>query len=143
MLNSSYHAELCMKGNIYTLQKCPECDGPMKHDENKDGCFCLVHTGISASKKFVVRFGRNITRNFKDYAMARQFLNGLRFKTAEGTFDERDYISANPLGFEVQALRWLSLKKKKVKHNTYRDYRNSIYKAVSMWGPRNVKTILF
>ena len=45
---------------------------------------------------YQVRFGRKLTKRFKDLGLAEQFLNGLRFKTYEGMFDIRDYQKDHP-----------------------------------------------
>jgi hypothetical protein len=50
-----------------------------------------------------VRFGKSQLR-FTIYREARQFLDGLRVRVVEGTYDERDYQNDNPLGFSNQAL---------------------------------------
>lgn len=83
-----------MKGAIYTDEKCPVCGGKLRHDENKDGFFCEKHP----EKRIIpdrmrVYFGRDLRRKFSkgNYQAARQFLEGLRWKTVEGTFDHRDY----------------------------------------------------
>jgi hypothetical protein len=91
---------VCMKGRIYSMQKCPVCDGIFYHDENRGGLFCKKHQEIAASSRFVVRFGRSITKRFSDYHEAERFLTGLRFENDKGTFDVRDYRKDNPLGFE-------------------------------------------
>ena len=80
-----------MKGNIYTRQKCFICGGSLAHDERRRGCFCPDHPKVSATGQFYVRFGRDVFKNFKDYFSAERFLNGLRYKTDEGSFDLRDY----------------------------------------------------
>ena len=45
------------------------------------------------------------------------------------------------MGFETQALKWLSLKEKKTKPNTYRNLKRDTYKAISAWGQMNIKAI--
>ncbi len=114
----------------------------MTHNERKHNCFCSV-CGAPAAKGYIVRFGREISKRFSTYAEAAQFLSGLRFKTAEGTLDVRDYCADNPLSFKTQAARWLVIKEKEVGQETFRKYTRIIRKACAAWGDRNVKTISF
>lgn len=132
-----------MKGNIYTIQKCPVCGGKMIHQERQNNCLC-ENCGIPASGGYYVRFGRDICKRFKnDYAAAAQFLNGIRFKTAEGSFDIRDYQKGYPLGFLNQAEKWLDTKKGTVAESSYRNLKNYMFKAMDAWGNMNVKEIRF
>jgi integrase len=134
-------SEMCMRGNIYTSERCPQCGGKLIHDENRRGLFCKKHPNQKASGKVSVRFGRQIHRRFSTYAEGIRFLTGLRFKTDEGIYDARDYKTSNPLGFETQVLKWLRVKEHEVKPNSYRDIRRDIGKAVDFWGQTNVKAI--
>jgi hypothetical protein len=90
-----------------------------------------------------VKFGRDVSRRFTNYCynQAVDFLTSLRIKTNEGTYDPRDYKRDNPLGFETQALKWLSIKKKATKPNTYRNLKRDIYKAIACWGQKNIRII--
>ena len=88
-----------------------------------------------------VRFGRKLTKSFKDKGTAERFLNGLRFKTDEGTFDIRDYQASHPLGFATQVQRWLDVKKHQVRPRYFSNLNNYIKRAVTEWGQDNVKTI--
>jgi len=113
----------------------------MVHDERRNNCFCIT-CDIPASKGYYVRFGREICKRFSNsYPAAAQFLNGLRFKTFEGTYDRRDYRKDYPLGFITQAEKYLKLKRQDVKRGTYRNIRNFIHKAAAAWGTTNVKSI--
>ena len=71
-----------------------------------------------------VRFGRKLTKHFKDLAQAERFLTGIRFKTDEGTFDIRDYQKSNPLGFSNLANKWLDFKSKRIKPTPYAPLAN-------------------
>jgi len=133
-----YH--LCMKGNIYTTQKCPSCGGPMRHDERKHNCICSS-CGIGATGDYVVRFGREVTKWCATYAEAAHILSGLRFKTSEGTFDARDYRSDNPLAVRHLVNKWLSIKEHQVAKSSYANLKRYILRAADAWGDRNVKTI--
>lgn len=131
---------VCMKGNIYTTQKCSNCSGKMTHDERRHNCVC--HScKTSASGKYYVKFGCDIRRRFTSYIEASRFLNGLRFKHDEGTLDKRDYQHDNPLSFKKQSEKWLEIKKKGVSTETFRKYRRFVGKMVAVWGERNVKAI--
>jgi integrase len=133
---------VCMKGNIYTNEKCFICKGNLYHDENRNGLFCKQHPEVSAKKHFRVIFGRKTKARFNSYDKAYQFLTGLRFKTIEGTFDYRDYRKDNPLGFCNLAEKWLEFKKKTSKSpNTYRNIKREINKAINEWQDRNIKTV--
>lgn len=131
---------LCMKGSIYTHELCPVCKSKLTHDENGDYFTCKAHPSEHPPihpAKCQVRFGRDITKRFQNYREARQFLEGLRFKTVEKTFDKRDYKKNNPLSFANQAHRYLAMKsatfpdhcRKNIKHLSK---RRSAPGAVSM-----------
>lgn len=131
---------LCMKGNIYTSQRCPSCGGVMRHDDRRHNCVCSS-CDIGATGGYRVKFGREISRRFTNYPEAAQFLSGLRFKTAEGSLDKRDYQADQPMAFSNQADKWLAIKKKQVCMDTYRVLHRYIQRACAAWGHRNVRTI--
>ncbi len=129
-----------MKGNIYANGKC-RCGGGYMHDENNDGCFCQK-CGQQARRGFRARFGKEVLVRFEKYKDARDFLNGLRWKEREGSFDPRDYKGNHPLGFKSQATKWLEFKKVDCKsHNTYRNIKRDINKAIQVWDQQNIKSI--
>lgn len=135
--------EVCMKGDIYTCQKCPVCNSKMIHNERKNNCFC-VNCGAPASKGYFVRFGRDLCKRFtNDYAAASQFLSGIRFKTVEKTFDRRDYQKDSPLSFTNQAEKWLQTKQSKMKPRSWQNIANLMSKAIRAWGHTNVKAIQY
>lgn len=129
-----------MKGRIYADQKCFLCGGTLVHDENRDGCFCGEHPQVCATEGFMVRFGREVSKRFRYYPLARQFLNGLRWETHKGVFDARDYKRDVPLGFSSLADRWLVTKEGRAR-NTYRNLKRDIGKAKAHWGQTNIKEI--
>ena len=88
--NESPLGGFCMKGYIGSREKCSVCQGRLVHDERRKGCYCIKHPNIRA-QTYYVKFGRDIYRRFKEYEPASRFLNGLRFKSDEGSFDKRDY----------------------------------------------------
>jgi integrase len=131
-----------MKGNIFCDQKCPICKGIMKYDPRRAGCYCLSHKNIAATGRFRVGFGKEINKRFEDLREAEQFLNGIRFKTSEGTFDVRDYRTGNPLGFDILADKWLDVKRRQsIKPTTLSNLRTDIFRAIDFFGNRNIKTI--
>ena len=69
-------------------------------------------------------------------------MNGIRFKTDEGTFDMRDYKKDNPLGFENLSQKWLEIKASSGRRKkTVQSYTNFMNRAVAKWGNRNIKAI--
>jgi hypothetical protein len=126
-----------MKGYISTREKCFVCGKGLVHDERRGGCFCTDHPQVAAMT-FVGRFGRAIYKRFKSYPHAAQFLNGLRFKTGEGTFDSRDYQVAKPFSFTNLSEKYLN-RKRTLK--SLGEVRNYIRTAQRYWGDTNVKEI--
>jgi len=126
-----------MKGDIYTRQKCPLCNGRLVHDEKRNGCYCLDHPQCGATK-FFVRFEK-VFKNFHNYLESYQFLQGLRFKTIEGTFDERDYQKDAPLGFTTLAEKYVKMKEQQGL-KSINNIKNYIRKARNYWGQKNIKT---
>lgn len=85
---------MCMKGGIYSDEKCPIC-GSHFIDNHINALVCPNHQKIKASR-LRVKFG-DVKKRFQSYDDASRFLNGVRFKTDEMTFDPRDYKRDNPL----------------------------------------------
>lgn len=148
MTPEQYHSGVCMKGNIYTSERCQKeenngvCNGVLRHSADKSGFICNSHPNqVIIPRKIRVKFGREVSRRFSSYDEASQFLNGLRYKTVEKTFDKRDYLKDNPLGFETQAQRYLEIKKEKTKPGSYRGIKRYVNRAIDVWRQRNVKTI--
>ena len=136
---------VCVKGKIYTNEKCPECKAKLIHNELEEGFICGRNPKhpLVIPKNCRVKFGRQISKRYSNhrYFEALQFLRGLQFKTIEGTLDARDYKKDNALGFETQALKWLNIKKNSTKPNTYRNLKRDIFKAIGCWGQTNIKII--
>lgn len=96
-----------------------------------------------------VKFG-GINKNFKLWehteephrhlTPAERFLNGLRFKVDEGSFDARDYKADNPLGWENVVEEFLAAKEdcKGVKK-----YEQRLRFSVEAWGGKNIKEITY
>ena len=140
-VNSITGRKHCMKGRIYSTEKCPKCGSSYSYNERKDGLFCKKHPKQYATKNFIVKFGRDIIKRFKTFFEAQRFLTGLRYKSDEGTFDARDYKKDNPLGFETLVEKWLLIKEKEVKQKTLRGLRSDMRKAIQEWGDTNIKEI--
>ncbi len=129
-----------MKGGIYTSQKCSLCGNILKDDRLKV-LRCSDHPSQTATS-FRVHFGK-VKRRFKNYQEAQRFLTGLRYKTDESIFDERDYSSKKPLSFSNLATKWLEVKKETVKPKSYNNLHNYMMKATDSWGNTNIKDIGF
>lgn len=127
-----------MKGNIITTERCMVCNAVLKHDDRRHGLFCKEHPQISCVKVFIVRFGRYIQKQFKTYDKAAQFLNGLRFKTGEGTFDIKDYQSDKPYSFLVLSEKYL---KRKKSLKSFKEKKRHIKVAQDYFYEANVKYI--
>ena len=130
--------EVCMKGNIITTERCMLCNKVLKHDDRRHGLFCLKHHQISCVKIFIVRFGRHIQRQFNTYEKAAQFLNGLRFKSGEGTLDVKDYSSEQPYSFTVLSEKYL---KRKNTLKSFKEKKRHIKVAQEYFYDANVKYI--
>lgn len=130
-------AGVCMKGNITTRDQCIVCGSNLVHNDKRNGCFCPEHPQVGATT-FIVRFGEDIYRRFKNYQHAAQFLTGLRYKTGEGSFDAMDYRNDNPHGFTNLSERYL---KKKEKRKSFSNIKHYIKVAQEHFGDTNVKHI--
>lgn len=115
----------------------PHSDAPLSR-----GGVCMKGNIYPTKTGYQVRFGRKITRRFKrgELALAERFLNGLRFKTDEGTFDARDYQQSNPLGFSYLVEKYL---KAKAHLKAVKKYEQRLRFAVEAWDARNVKEIKY
>ena len=133
-----------MEGNIYTDERCPKCNGVMRHDANRDGCFCKEHPNIKATTRFWVRFPGGIKRRFRnDFAVAQQFLNGLRYEKAKqgAAFDPRLHLASAPLGFTNLSRKYLDTKQVSTGHK--RNLKNYFKRAQSVWGNTCVTDISY
>lgn len=137
------HTKLCMRGRIYSDQRCSLCGSQLIQDEKRRGLFCQNHQDQEATRQFRVKFGRKIARRFATYKEAERFLDGLRYEVDKGSFDPRDYQSDNPLGFANLAAQWLELKKQEVRPGSFKNIRNYISKASDTWINRNIKSIQY
>lgn len=129
-----------MKGGIYSDQKCSICGGNLQDDGKKKVC-CPKHPEQTATR-LRVHFDK-VKRRCRNYEEAQRFLTGLRYKTDENTFDERDYSRERPLSFMTLASKWLEVKRETVKPSSYRNLHNYMMKACDAWGNASIKTIGF
>ena len=90
---------------------------------------------------YVVRFGRLISKWFKDRAEAERFLTGLRYETDKGTFDIRDYQKEKPLSFSNLADQYCQVKKQDLKPRSFNNITNYMNRAKIVWGHANIKAI--
>jgi integrase len=93
-------------------------------------------------KSYIVRFGK-VSKRFKDLGKAERFLTGVRFKTDELSFDERDYKKDNPLSFTNMSEKWRKVKETEVRKNSYRPICNHLKRAQEHFGDINVKVIQY
>ena len=126
-----------MEGGIYAEDKCEICGSAFVHNA-KMGYICPNHNR-QMSKRLRVRF-RGVRRRFSSYEDANNFLAGLRFKAVEGSFDQRDYRSDNPLGFSNYAEKYLQTK---TKLKSFRDTKRHIERAKLFFALANVKDIQY
>ena len=134
---------LCMRGRIYSDQKCPLCGGTFTYSDNRRGLFCAKHSDQQATGRFRVQFGRKNRKRFNTYQEAERFLDGLRWEVDQGTYDPRDYHHNHPLGFETLAKKWLEIKEKEVKRKSFNNLKNYMKRAIDAWGQSNIKSIGF
>jgi len=130
---------LCMKGGIYSDQRCSVCGSTFK-DDGRKGLFCPNHPQIAATR-FSVKMPGGIFRRFKNYEEANRFLTGLRYKIDEGTFDKRDYRKDKPLGFSNLIEKWLGYKKNEVAPKNHKNLINYANKAIEYFKDTNIKLI--
>jgi integrase len=177
----------CMLGEIYSDQRCEICKELFVHD-GKTGLYCEHHPDQKATEKFRVVFplsGKHrkkyrsgitsenlpklITRRFKNYEAAGQYLSHLRTVYPKGELDPRDYAKDCPLSVGKLLEHFLSLKDprqpkanedrkstlfsvrldvrsrnaiRKVKWPTYRNFRGYVKRFSDLFGEEaNIKGI--
>lgn len=128
-----------MKGGIYSDERCLVCGEKYRNTGNALACPKHPH---SRATRCLVRFG-NITKRFKSYDEAFRFLTGVRFKTDEATFDERDYRKDNPLSFKNLSQKWLEYRRDELRPRSFQAVKNHIRHAQNFFGDMNVKDIRY
>ena len=141
-IDSNQGEEMAMNGGIYSDQKCALC-GYRFNDNLKDGLTCYGPYQSQHPEQRATRFRvyfKSVSKRFKDYDAAYRFLNGLRFKTDEGSYMAKDYRGDNPLSFQKLAQQFLDLKKdENIKPATFSKIKCHLNKAVDYWNDKNVE----
>jgi len=139
VLPSPVKGDNCMKGGIYTDQRCIVCSAILR-DTGRD-VSCSLHPQVKASR-FKVKFGE-ITKRFSDYGSAYRFLTGVRYETDRKVFDARDYRRDNPLAFGIASGRYLEHRKTDVNKTSYSSMSNHFSKAKIYFKDRSVKDLKY
>ncbi len=129
-----------MLGGIYSSEKCSICGLTLK--DNGRSVTCPNHKQQRAST-FFVKFGREVFKRFTSYEEASRFLNGVRFKADENTYDPRDYKRDNPLGYSTLADKYVAMKKHDVTPGSLLKIKCDLNKARAFFGDQNVKDIRY
>ena len=95
-------------------------------------------------RSFQVRYwdhatNKEIAKSFASYGDAELFLAHLNVSRHEGKLDARDYAKDNPMGFQAQAERWLSIRREQVK--SFRHLERHMKAAITIFGNQNIKEI--
>jgi len=109
----------CMKGGIYSDQRCPKCGGTFK-DNKVDGLQCPNHPEQRATK-FRVAF-EGLCRRLSVYQDAKDLLEGWRWEKRQAKFNVKEHLTSNPLGFQVLGEKFLAVKKLDLRPEGYRRY---------------------
>jgi len=101
--------EVCMKGSIYTDEKCPVCGGVFRNDENRNGLFCsgkiAPHKEVAWLGKCRVYFQKTSSR-FGSYKEAQQFLLYLRVKYRMVNYEQiKRVVECGNLGYGFDSRR--------------------------------------
>ena len=129
-----------MIGDIYARDRCPVCGGAFRHEPKRDGLFCPEHPEQKAHGPFRVQFGKKVDKQFKSYAKAVRFLNGLRFEVDQGTFDPLDYRADTPYAFDKLAKAYLE-ERQRDQLKAFGNLRRYMETAAEYFGGANVKAI--
>lgn len=109
----------CMKGGIYSDERCPRCGKPFE-DNEKDGLQCPSHPDQRAST-FKVKF-KGLCRRFSRYHDAKDLLDGWRWEERQGKFNAKEYMASKPQSVLKQAERFLEIRKADLRPEGYRRY---------------------
>ena len=113
--------DLCMKGGVYTKERCPVCG--VKFQRTGEDLLCSIHQTrprrvyiqlyASAFHKHINIFTDRQGYPFTSYEQAARILNKIRAEIDEKTFDPTRYISEKlrPLRFNNWSESWLRRKK--------------------------------
>lgn len=132
----------CMKGSIYTDQRCPVCGGKLKSREPK-GFYCPSHPRRTIDAPCRVVFDNRTTRA-PNYEAGYKILMRKRGEVDEGTYDVRDYmLKDKPLAFDRLAEEWLKIKRPNMKPGGWLSIRAIMAHPVKEWGGANIKSITY
>ncbi len=134
--------EACMKGSIYTDQKCYKCGNSLKYVENKGVLQCPDHPELVWNNSCRVKFGRKHLKRFKTVGEAERHLNYLRVQTDHGKYDIRDWQKHTPLSFRSLRKKFVLKKKQESivpKHLQQIEY--VLEKAGKYWDDISIKDI--
>lgn len=109
--------EICMKGNIYTMDKCPICQGNFKRI--KQGLLCPIHK--THPRRYYIQFYSRELHKYisiwsdskgtplSSYEIADRILTRMRAEVDAGTFDPSRYMSQKlkPLKLVNWSSSWL------------------------------------
>jgi integrase len=108
---------LCMKGGIYTKEKCPICRQKFERGEND--LFCFNHQ-TRPKKYFIKLYTKELKKNvclysdsrgnsFSSYEQANRILTKIRAEIDAGSFDISRYVplKLKPLQFNNWSAKWL------------------------------------
>ncbi len=98
----------------------------------------IINNKGKKGSKYIVRF-QKVFKRFEDLHEAERFLNALRYKHDEGTFDERDFQKGEPLAFRTLSEQWLQKKEKQVR--CLRNLKNHMNYACVYFKSTNIKEI--
>lgn len=137
----------CMKGSIYTRQKCFLCQnsekkGILKYIEGRGVFQCPEHPEMIWAGACEVRFGREHSKRFKSVNAAERHLNHIRVQTDRGEFDQREWAKEQPLSFLTLREKFIEFKKtqsitpKQIKH-----IENVLNQAGETWDFMQIKNI--
>ncbi len=146
---------LCMKGKIYTKQKCPDCG--KKFGKIKDTYICK-ECGTLPEKLYIYFYWKGVGDMFlyshdgipfTSQRHAERILERIRSEVDSRTFDPRDYLpkKLEPLKFENFAKRWLAhydkrLERDEIAPSHHRNVRTYIHRYfIPHFGKKDVRHI--
>lgn len=132
----------CMKGSIYTAQKCYKCGSALKYVEGRAILACPKHHEVIWRNNCEVRFGREHHKRFKTVDKAERHLTYLRVQTDKGQFDQREWAKDQPLSFLSLRQKFLAHKKKQgIGKSQVSHIANVLNVAGKSWDKLQIKDI--
>lgn len=145
--NTDFTMGGCMKGSIYTRQKCFLCqnsgkNGILKYKEGRGILQCPEHPEMIWTGACEVRFGREHTKRFKSVNAAERHLNHVRVQTDRGEFDQREWAKEQPLSFLTLREKFIEFKKTQaITPKQIRHIESVLNKAGEIWDILQIKDI--